>query len=82
MCNQIAFKNHKLTSLWSSCALWLHWNKKGSKSGHSPAGTAYFAMILTTFALARLTGGLQQQNQQDHIKIPKQNNYKYTACVL
>lgn len=49
----------KHTSLWSSCTLWLHWKRNGNKSGHSPAGTAYFAMTLTTFALARLTGELQ-----------------------
>lgn len=48
----------KLTSRWSSCGLWLHWKRKGNKSGHSPDGTAYFATMLTTLALAFLTGGL------------------------
>ena len=48
-----------LTSRWSSCELWLHWKRKGNKSGHSPEGTAYLATILTTLALAFLTGGLQ-----------------------
>lgn len=58
-----------LTSLWSSWGLWLHWNRKGNKSGHSPAGTAYLAIILTTFALARLTRGLQKSTPKQLLRM-------------
>lgn len=80
----MASKNHKLTSLASS----VHSDYIGTKrvanpaNDQSPAGTAYVAMMLTTFVLNHLTGGCSSTINEIIIKIRNENKDAYNKLNI